>query len=134
MSTVLEDEVAIRDVITRYCWYTDARALDRLLDLFTDEFVWDGGAIGRFTDKAAFRAYLSRRQGTALRHFCTNILVDVDGASAGARCYFLLTVKKDDGLIASMAGHYVDRLVKVGDRWRIRSRTLTTDIAAVAID
>ena len=58
MAAVLEEKDAIHETIANYCFYFDSGVFDKWVDLFTDDGVWDGGALGVHKGKDALRAFL----------------------------------------------------------------------------
>lgn len=60
------------------------------------------------------------------RHVITNVVIDVDGDEASARCYVTVFQQTDALPLQPIAsGRYVDRFARVGGRWRFADRLIT---------
>ena len=62
-------------------------------------------------------------------HLTTNIVIDLDGATATARSNWVLVQNSADGPVIGSGGGYADRLAKVDGRWLFRHRTIDRYIA-----
>jgi 3-phenylpropionate/cinnamic acid dioxygenase small subunit len=121
----------VLQVIARYGQLADDRRIADVADLFTEDgrlevrgTVWDGRA------EIAARGGDGPDPGQRTKHVTVNPLVDVaaDGRSADVRTDFLYFVAPPEGpWRLSSTGRYVDVHVLDGDRWRIKSRTVTID-------
>jgi ketosteroid isomerase-like protein len=121
----VRDEEAIRDVIARYNLFGDSGRFDRMLDLFAADatLTVDGTT---YDDKAAIRRLFETAAGPTpehVRHFTSTLVLDVDGDTASARCYF--QVLTEQGL--DHWGRYRDSLVRSGDRWLFTRRDVRVD-------
>ena len=120
---------AISDLKMRYARFCDAGYdPDGIAGLFTEDGVWDGGALfGRAEGTAAIRAHFagaSTRIPWAL-HYCLCPLIEVapDGTSATGSWYLWQPCQRRRGdriEQAYLAGTYRDTYVRVGEGWRFR--------------
>ena len=129
----------IRDTVARYNSYSDSGRFEPLWELFAEHAVMeldgaDGGSTvytGREEIKRIFTGAQERvkeRLDTAgptyVRHFTATHQIDlVDTDHATGRCYFAVII--DNGL--DHWGVYVDRYVRVDDRWRFEHRRVQID-------
>ena len=119
----MDDLEAIRRLIADYCFHTDVSDVDRLLELFTEDFDFTG-VFGDFHGHDGMRALHARTadrpKGTA-RHITTNTVIDLDGDTATARSY-ILVLSVEQTVTIRFSGGYYDRFVKKDGRWYFRSR------------
>lgn len=135
------DDAAIRTLIARIAHFADWQEdLDRYLDLFTDDAVWEfpgaegqGAQGARVVGRAAIRADREERRGsgfqgpgTHTRHLVTTVAVDADDADgATADSYWLFFGETSTAPTIRLMGRYHDRLVRTADGWRLAHRTIT---------
>lgn len=118
----LEDIEEIRRLQVRYAELCDdGFAPEPLVDLFTEDGVWDCGDFGTFTGHQQMAEYW-RETGAVTQfahHYMTNHVVDIDpgGVEASGRCYMLGTATRE-GVAYWMAVRYVERYRKVDGTWR----------------
>lgn len=135
MSGVLEQEAAVRRVVTGVAHEIDARRWPQLRALFADHVTTDytslfGGEIQRQPGDAlveGWRTVLSPLQAT--QHLLGPIDVEVRGAAARAECHVRghhWAPGAPGGPEWMVAGHYVFELALAGGGWRITSMTLRT--------
>jgi len=124
----LEDIEALRLLKHRYCVFCDAGYdAERLAPLFTEDAVWDGGAMGRFEGRAAIRKFFegcSKLVPFAIHHV-TNEVIEVNGDRARAEWLLwepIVFAQGDQALW--MAGRYVDRYQRVDGQWRFEHVTV----------
>jgi len=122
---------AIRDLVARYNQLGDAGRIEALAELFVDDAVLEtptdvcrsrDGIRDLFTSIAE----RTRRSGSVrvLRHFTATHSIEIDSADAAIGiCYY--QVLTEDGL--DHWGVYLDRYVRVDDRWLFAKRTATVD-------
>jgi hypothetical protein len=127
----LEDADAIRSLKARYAELVDARyerggpkpaaELERLAGeiaaLFTEDAVWEGGALGTQTGRAAIRARMAEPTLLFSRHYFVNPRIDVAGDRATARWELLAPCTAADGRPMWMAGVEDDEYARVGGVW-----------------
>lgn len=122
---VLEDRAEISDLRARYCHVLDQRDWDALAALFTEDGEFDGLAHAR--GRAEIHRFFSGtvdRLADGFWHFCTNPTLEIDGDDATGRISMqYLSVR--NGVSHVSAGHYDDRLQRIGGRWLFRTRRIT---------
>ena len=122
----MNDVEEIRRVLAEYCFATDRGDTEAWLATFSDDILWEGGAFGAFSGKAAARAYHLNAGGNTqnYRHFTTNAIIDVDGAQAAVRSYVQVFDQSGASPVLIFSGVYEDAFVKKDGRWLIRTRYL----------
>jgi uncharacterized protein (TIGR02246 family) len=133
----LADAAEIRTLLHDYGRLLDARDLTAFAALFARDGAWVGG-LGTATGPAAIGAMMRKAFGDvavgsnhANFHLLSNEIVTVDGDTATAWSRWTFVAADAAGRPAmAMAGHYDDRLVREGGRWRFARRVATTDIGA----
>jgi ketosteroid isomerase-like protein len=133
MATILEEKDGIHETIANYCFHFDGAEFDKWVDLFTDDGVFDAGAMGVQKGKDALRAFLKNIKLTngspMMKHCVMNEVIKVDGDKATAKSYIVVVRSKGEGaLVNGLAGRYEDQLVKQDDRWLFKSRKVHFDL------
>jgi ketosteroid isomerase-like protein len=102
---VSSSEVAIANLLSDYCWYVDRLDVDAVIDLFSDDAVFDLGQ-GRIHEGHAGLRELYRRLDvyTATSHHITNPRIDVRGDVATARSGIYAHHVRHDGTTMSLWG------------------------------
>jgi hypothetical protein len=127
----LEDQEAIRALKARYADLVDARygrkgvrppaeiapLADAIAALFSDDAVWDGGALGVCTGRAAIRARMAEPTLSFSRHYFVSPRIELDGDRAKASWELLAPCTGNDGRAMWMAGTEDDEYVRVGGVW-----------------
>lgn len=123
--TLIEDQLAIRELRNRYCAYVDAEMWDEASALFTADGIFEGIEVARGRD--AIRDWFSRSvPGTFDKtwHMCTNATTFIEGGCAhGTTAFTFYAIEKGQPLFA--LGHYTDRLRKSDGNWRFEARGVT---------
>jgi hypothetical protein len=116
-----EDERAVRELLELHGHFSDAGALDRFGELFTDDVVYDvsglGGGVLRGLEELA-RASRALGDRNPVGHHVTNIVlreVSPDEVAAWSKGIGIRT----DG-VGSLV--YLDRIVRTPAGWRIAER------------
>lgn len=126
----------IEDTIYQYAWGYDDDDLDLLAAAFAVDGVLDHAIDGSTVrGRAEIRAWMDtkreifRRAGEQPRHMLANVVVEqISAGEASARCYMTMMVTRSDGTVyAHHAGRYLDRLVRVEDRWLFAERLIRVD-------
>lgn len=128
--TRVADELAIRDVLTRY-----ARGIDRCDEAVLRGVWWPGATAdygGGETDAGDWSGAVVRSLAAMRRtqHFLGNMLIAVDGEVATAETYCRAYHELDgaDGpQEIEVGGRYLDRLEQRGGEWRIAHRRYVHD-------
>lgn len=121
----LEAREAIRELKHEYCYCNDVRDWERLMELFTDDAVWDGGELygvhrGRREIERFFRESVPRRLRFAV-HMVTNPIIKVSGDRATGTWYLLEPMTLADGNKAVwFQARYDEEYVREGGRWKFK--------------
>lgn len=126
---VLEDRLAIQDLMTRYARMVDERDWARMDDVFAPEATIDyrstGGQAGPYRQTLEW-LHRALEPWPLNLHFITNLSVTLDGDRATSRCYFHAPMGRategDGQLVITNAGYYDDELVRTEVGWRIAAR------------
>ena len=130
----LRDEIA--DTIYQYAWGYDGDDLDLLAGAFAEGAVLNHAIDdSEVTGPQAIRDWMDekrevfRSHGEQPRHMIANIVVEQESeTTASSRCYMTMMVTRSDGSVyAHHAGRYLDRYVRVGDRWLFSERLIRVD-------
>ena len=127
----LEDAEAIRRLKARYADRVDARyerggpkppeqlgpLADEIAALFTEDAVWEGGALGTCSGRAAIRERMAQPTLRFSRHYFVNPQIEVAGDRARARWELLAPCTAADGRPMWMAGVEDDEYARVGEVW-----------------
>ena len=135
------DDAVIRTLLARIAHYADWQEdLDRYLDLFTDDAVWEfpgdtrqNVAPTRVEGRDAIRADREERRrsgfqgpGTATHHLVTTVAVDVgEDGTASADSYWLFVGDTTSQTVIRSIGRYQDTVRRTGSGWRLARRVIT---------
>lgn len=134
------DDAAIRTLLARVAHFADWQEdLERYLDLFTDDAVWEFPGDRRqqveptsVRGRDAIRAdRLERRRtgfqgpGSDTHHLVTTVAVEVEGDRATADSYWLFVGDTTASPTIRSIGRYRDRLRRTEDGWRLAHRVIT---------
>ena len=129
--SVLEEKDAIRDLMTRYCLAIDGGRDEEWAQCFTEDGIFNSPILGKFQGWDALRAFTTKYRewtGNAQpRHCVMNILIDIQGQTATAESYLLLTHAAEAKTELVISCRYEDRIEKVGDQWRFKERKVCPD-------
>jgi len=132
MPTPLEDKEAIRELLSEYCFRMDAFQFAELGELFTEDGEWIA-PYSQARGPAEIAQLMARNIPAEPRrkHFILNSLIELDGDRATARTSYLVILQAaGSSLVPSVAGTYMDVLVRTPDGWRFRERRLVHDLRA----
>jgi ketosteroid isomerase-like protein len=120
----LEDLEEIRTLKARYAAACDDNYnADAIAALFTEDAVWDGGALGRADGRAAIRRFFSRATEyfPFAIHNVMNPMIEIEGDRASGQWYLLqpATMAKDNQAVW-LAAVYHDEYVRVEGGWRFK--------------
>ena len=126
----LEDIEAIKQLKARYCSLCDdGYDADGLAELFTEDAVWDGGALGVAEGREKIRRFFQNTPKVMpfAVHMVMNPSIEVDGDSARGRWYLFQTAtfKPADSAIWGSA-RYDEEYVRIDGEWKFRSLHLTS--------
>ena len=127
---VLEDLEEIRKLKARYAAACDDNYnADAIAALFTEDAVWDGGALGTADGRTAIHKFFSRATEffPFAIHNVMNPIIDVDGDRATAQWYLLQPATMAKGNQAVwLAAVYHDEYVRLDGRWMINRLKVTS--------
>jgi ketosteroid isomerase-like protein len=134
----VEDRLMINDLFVRYTTALDAGDVDTIVGCFTEDGALESPAVGVYAGRQGIRDFAIRfarfrEAGSQLRHFISNLAVQVDGDEARATCYLLNVITRNGSTELLAPGRYDCRLAKVGGEWLFRHRLVVLD-HEVALD
>lgn len=128
MSLGWDDRLAIRELVALYDRAIDDGDAAAWAACFTEDGVWDAGAV-KVEGRDALEAFARGLPGDpafaafrGARHACANFDVEGDGDEARLRCDNLMLRPGDAGVTAFWAADYDDRVRRVDGRWLFASR------------
>jgi len=133
MATVpMEDRMMINDLFVRYTTALDAGDVETIVACFTEDGALESPAVGVYSGRQGIREFAERfarfhAAGSQLRHFISNLAMQVDGDVAHATCYLLNVITRDGKTELMAPGRYDCRLAKVGGEWLFRHRLVVLD-------
>lgn len=125
----LEDAEAIRNLKATYAGYCDdSYNADKIVELFTEDAVWESQALGRFEGREVIRGFfrgVSKIYTFAL-HYGMNPRIEVNGDTARARWYLFMPCTMADGNRAMWrAGIDDEEYVRVNGEWKFKRKVAT---------
>lgn len=122
----------INDLFVRYTTALDAGEVDTIVGCFTEDGALESPVVGVHAGQAAIRAFAERfarfrERGSQLRHFISNLAVQVDGDTARATCYLLNVITRDGKTEVMAPGRYDCQLVKLNGEWLFKHRLVMLD-------
>jgi hypothetical protein len=129
----LVDHHEIRKTLADYCQGCDRCDELRMASVYAEDSWDDHGGI-----KASGPEFSRQMAARILEiydimyHILGQSIIRVDGDEAGAETYFIGVARSggDDGperMCNQVGGRFIDRLVRVGDGWKIKERTVVGD-------
>jgi 3-phenylpropionate/cinnamic acid dioxygenase small subunit len=128
----LDDRAAIADLFARYMWALDGGDVEALVACFTEDGALQSPAVGEHRGHAAIRGFATRfaayrRSGAQLRHVISNLLMEVDGNRAEARCYLVVFEIRNGASRLLGPGRYECILRRSEVGWRFENRLVVMD-------
>jgi len=126
----LEDESQIRRILVQYGAFLDAKDFRSYAGLFAKDGEWFGG-FGRFKGPAAIETMLVEHLGAAepgyinkqSYHLMSNPIITIMGDTAHVTSkYLFVTRSADNKPVPTLAGRYVDDLVRENGAWKVKRR------------
>jgi hypothetical protein len=136
----LEDEKEIRELLVEYGHRFDTFDFVGYSKLFSEKGTWKGNYGGQYvvaTGPSEVLAMMNRVNGStkydpkniAAMHLMTNFFIQVNGDRAVSRSrWTFFTRDEHNKLVASLAGHYEDILIREKGQWKFLERKVTRDI------
>jgi uncharacterized protein (TIGR02246 family) len=127
---LMEDQMAIENLLKEYGSTLDARDFAAYAALFAREGEWVG-ALGSYKGPAAIQAAMEKIFTAAAAdipkgrnfHVMSNFLIQVRGDHATAKSTFIFYKMNGNVPEAAVAGRYEDELVREHGVWRFQRRT-----------
>jgi uncharacterized protein (TIGR02246 family) len=128
----MDDRQMINDLFVRYTTALDAGDVPTIVGCFTEDGALESPAVGVYSGRQGIREFAERfarfrERGSQLRHFITNLAVQVDGDAARATCYLLNVITRNGKTELMPPGRYDCRLAKVEGKWLFRHRLVVLD-------
>lgn len=128
--TRIEDEAAIRDLHSKYCYFYDSGDVDGVMEVFHEDCVLvnpRGTYIGTKAIRENYKYLISTRRFGF--HNTTNVVIRFTdkGDEAAMTSYLLGTNLLHSGNEVATLGTYVDRAKKFKDGWKIIERRITSN-------
>lgn len=127
----VSDRFEIQDLVFRYAQLVDARAIDELRELFTEDAHVDysalGGSVGNLDETLDFlKASLTQELFPHFQHLNANVQVEVTGDSAKGRvmCFNPMEMSLPDGgtQVFFLGLWYLDEYRRTSTGWRFSRR------------
>jgi len=122
--TRLEDLEAIKQLKALYCEICDDdHNPDRIVEIFTEDGIWEGRGIGTARGRDEIRALFEnfQRMMSFSQHMTMNPRIEVNGESATGTWYFFGPFTFRDGNQAKwQATRYHEEYLKVEGTWKIK--------------
>jgi len=128
----LEDRMMINDLFVRYTTALDAGDVETIVACFTEDGALESPAVGVYAGRQGIRDFAERfarfrEAGSQLRHFISNLAMQVDGDQARATCYLLNIITRSGKTELMAPGRYDCQLAKVDGEWLFKHRLVVLD-------
>jgi uncharacterized protein (TIGR02246 family) len=128
----MDDRQMISDLFVRYTTALDAGDVETIVGCFTEDGTLESPAVGVYAGQQGIREFAERfarfhERGSQLRHFVSNLAVQLEGDEARATCYLLTVITRNGKTELMPPGRYDCRLEKIGGQWLFRHRLVVLD-------
>jgi uncharacterized protein (TIGR02246 family) len=128
----MDDRTMINDLFVRYTTALDAGDVETIVGCFTEDGALESPAVGVYAGRAGIREFAERfarfrERGSQLRHFISNLAVQVEGNTARATCYLMNVITRNGKTELMPPGRYDCRLAKIDGAWLFRHRLVVLD-------
>ena len=122
----------INDLFVRYTTALDAGDVETIVCCFTEDGALESPVVGVYAGRQGVREFSERfarlrANGTQLRHFISNLAVQVNGDTAHATCYLLNVVTRNGRTEIGPPGRYDCTLAKQDGQWLFQHRLVVLD-------
>ena len=122
----------ISDLFVRYTTALDAGNVETIVGCFTEDGALESPAVGVYAGRQGIREFAERfarfhERGSQLRHFISNMAVQLEGDAARATCYLLTVITRNGKTELMPPGRYDCRLEKIGGQWLFKHRLVVLD-------
>ncbi len=126
------DQLAIQNLFSRYMWALDGGDVEGILACFAPDGALESPAVGRYAGHDGIREFATRfskfrERGAQMRHMISNIVTEVDGDRATAKCYLVVFITQNEASRLLGPGRYDCRIKKVGGEWLFDNRLVVMD-------
>jgi hypothetical protein len=130
----LEDRVAVFDCVATHARGSDRHDTELLTSTYHDDAVDEHGiTINPGPGYAAWANGVHAASSQAHLHNITTQTCEIDGDTAHAESYVLVTLLAPDGATATvLCGRYLDRLERRRGTWKLATRRATVELAFTA--
>jgi uncharacterized protein (TIGR02246 family) len=128
----MDDRTMINDLFVRYTTALDAGDVETIVGCFTEDGALESPAVGVYAGRQGIREFAERfarfrERRSQLRHFISNLAVQVNGDQAHATCYLLNVMTRGGKTELMPPGRYDCRLMKVDGEWLFSHRLVVLD-------
>jgi uncharacterized protein (TIGR02246 family) len=128
----MDDRQMISDLFVRYTTALDAGDVETIVGCFTEDGALESPAVGVYAGREGIREFAQRfarfhERGSQLRHFISNLAVQMGGEEARATCYLLNVITRNGKTELLPPGRYDCRLEKIGGQWLFKHRLVMLD-------
>jgi uncharacterized protein (TIGR02246 family) len=128
----MDDRQMIHDLFVRYTTALDAGNVETIVGCFTEDGALESPAVGVYAGRQGIREFAERfarfhERGSQLRHFISNMAVQLEGDAARATCYLLTVITRNGKTELMPPGRYDCRLAKVDGQWLFSHRLVVLD-------
>ena len=125
----LEDIEAIKTLKAQYCEACDggwdersSHNAEKMVALFTEDGVWDGGVYGQRVGRTALLDYYRQtvREAPFGFHLLTNPIIEVRGDRATGRWHLVISITQRDQSAMLIGGVFDDDYARTPEGWRIK--------------
>ena len=122
----------ISDLFVRYTTALDAGDVETIVGCFTEDGALESPAVGIYAGRQGIREFAERfarfqERGSQLRHFISNLAVQLEGDEARATCYLLTVITRNGKTELMPPGRYDCQLAKVDGQWLFSHRLVVLD-------
>jgi uncharacterized protein (TIGR02246 family) len=128
----MDDRQMISDLFVRYTTALDAGDVETIVGCFTEDGALESPAVGVYSGRQGIREFAERfarfhERGSQLRHFISNMAVQLEGDEARATCYLMTVITRNGKTELMPPGRYDCRLEKIGGQWLFKHRLVVLD-------
>jgi 3-phenylpropionate/cinnamic acid dioxygenase small subunit len=137
MAATTDDRLALEDLVLRYTYAVDSGEDPELLSaMFTHDAVLEGALWRRRSGIAEITEWakqtVAMRQDVKMRHYISNLLVDVEGDVATMRAYLVAVYRRPVMETVDAArvlyGGYEFMARRVDGAWKLTKRSVHLDV------
>ena len=130
----VDDVQEITNLQAQYSYLIDTKQMEALVDIFADDFVWEGGFDSENMTTVTSKPELLRRlkssgeRNTMMRHLVTTPYIEVKGDHAKGTWYVLgmTTAVTPEGEIAEwVQGTLNNEYTRINGKWKISRKSTT---------